>query len=377
MLANSSLSIHRKRRGTLNPNQEAILRALLGATNASTWSYIQKAQNSDFVPEVMMPAERTLFQQLNDDPAISHIHAHYRFQLDADGAANVEWITAGVLDDTGGWKQIKAWSPSPDSPSAVFTDHSYGYFDGKCRLSPTQLVFRLIDLGDLKETDCFYSSGLQKVLRGSDSYAKPMLGVLDAIKDSHDGSPLFRAWLFIRLIDLMRLQPDAWGLTFCPSASMDEAQIRKILGAQVNSGDWFVETKVNSYGAKAEQFFGSARSVSYAKQAAGLLTLAQEVSKNGLGYVGFIGLDGKANLIEHPPAVELWGYSAARQEPVLIGVNIGNYIPLCEPAMPLSPLFVLANSRNEYLKQAGISAADPCFRNVLPPLFQQKPSQSP
>jgi len=44
---------------SLNPSQEAILRALLGATNASTWSYIQKAQNSDFVPEVMMPAERT------------------------------------------------------------------------------------------------------------------------------------------------------------------------------------------------------------------------------------------------------------------------------------------------------------------------------
>jgi len=362
---------------SLNPSQEAILRVLLGATNAGTWSYIQKAQNSDFVPEVMMPAERTLFQQLNDDPAVGTTHAHYRFQLDADGARNVEWITAGVLNDTGGWKQIKAWEPSSYSSSAVFTDHSYGYFDGKCRLSPTALVYRLIDLGDMKDTECFYSCGLQNVVHGNDAYAKPMLGVLDAIKDSHQGSPIFRAWLFIKLIDLMRLQPDAWGLTFCPAVSMDEAQIKKTLGDQLNSGDWFVDAKASTYGAKMEQFFGSTKSVSYVKQAVGLLTLAQAVSKNGLAYVGFIDLNGKPNFIQNPPAVELWGYSAALQQPVLLEFNIGTNTMLREAAMPLSPMFVLASPRSEYFSQAGLNAADPCFRSVLPPLFQQMANHSP
>jgi hypothetical protein len=362
---------------TLNASPEAILRNLLGATNASTWSYIQKAQNSDFIPEVVMPAERMLLQKLNDDPAVSETHWHYRFQFDSEGAANVEWITAGVLDESGGWKQIKAWPPSPDSSSAVFSDHNYGYFDGKCRLSPTQLVSRLIDLGVLNETDCFNSIGLRNIVRGRDSYSKPMLGVLDAIKDSHEGSPVFRAWLFLKVMDFMRLQPDAWGLTFCRSASNDEAQLNQLLGNQVNTGDWFVAAKVNSYGKKVEQFFGSARSISYAKQAAGLLTLAQAVCKSGFIYVGFVGLDGKPNFIENPSAVELWGYSAARQDPVLLATKIGKDTSLSEPAMPLSPLFVLANSRNEYLSQAGLSPTDPCFRNVLPPLFLQMPNQSP
>jgi hypothetical protein len=363
---------------SLNPNEEAILRALLGVTNAGTWSYIQKARNSDFVPEAAMPAERTLLQELNNDPAVGNIHVHYRFQLDPGGATNVEWITAGVLDDKVGWKQIKACSPSAYSSSAVFTDHTYGFFEGQYRLSPTQPVYRLIDGGNLKETDCFYSSGLQKVLPGGDSYAKPMLKVLDAIKDSHEGSPLFRAWLFLRLNDLMRLQPDAWGLTFCPSAKMDEAQLKKILGDQLNSGDWFVEAKVISYGEKTDRFFTSTRSVSYVKQAAGLLALAQAVSRSGLAYVGFIGLDGKPNFIENPPSVELWGYNAAGQSPVLLAMKISkDNTSLREPAMPLSPLFVLASPRTDYFSHAGLSADDPCFRNVLPPLFQQMPSQSP
>ncbi|HEX3717356.1 MAG TPA: hypothetical protein VH595_05255 [Verrucomicrobiae bacterium] len=358
---------------SLNPSQEAILRTLLGATNASTWSYIQKAQNSDFVPEVMMPAERTLFQQLNDDPAVGTTHAHYRFQLDADGARNVEWITAGVLDDTGGWKQIKAWEPSPYSSSATFTDHSYGYFDGKCRLSPTVLVNRLIDLGDMKDTECLNSCGLQTVVRGRDSYAKPMLGVLDAIKDSHEGSPIFRAWLFIRLIDIMRLQPEAWGLTFCPAIRTDEAKIKKALGDQLNSGDWFVDAKASTYGAKVEQFFGSSKSVSYMKQAVGLLTLAQAVSKNGLAYVGFVDLNGKPHFIENPPAVELWGYSAALQQPVLLEFNIGKDTILREAAMPLSPMFVLDSPCKEYLTQAGVNPGDVTFRGALPPLFRESP----
>jgi hypothetical protein len=362
---------------SLNLNEEAILRTLLGVSNASTWAYIQKASNFDFVPEVTMPAERTLLQQINNDPAVGGIHGHYRFQLNAAGATGLELITAGAIDDKVGWKQIKAYSPSANSSRAVFTDYSYGFFNGQYMLSPTQPVYHVIDMGNLKETDCFYSSGLQKVAPAGGSYAKPMLQVLDAIKDSQDGSPLFRAWLFLKLNDLMRLQPDAWGLTFCPSARMDEAQIKNILGGQLDSGDWFVEAKGISYGGKLEQLFASIRPISYAKQAGGLLTLDQAVCKRGLAYVGFIGLDGKPNFIDNPPAVELWGFNAAEHQPVLLEMKIAQDASLREPAMPLSPLFVLPHSRNEYFSQAGLSAADPCLHSVLPPLFQQMPTQSP
>jgi hypothetical protein len=158
---------------------------------------------------------------------------------------------------------------------------------------------------------------------------------------------------------------------------MDEAQIKNILGGQLDSGDWFVEAKGISYGGKLEQLFISIRPISYAKQAGGLLTLDQAVCKRGLAYVGFIGLDGKPNFIENPPAVELWGFNAAEHQPVLLEMKIAQDASLREPAMPLSPLFVLPHSRNEYFSQAGLSAADPCLHSVLPPLFQLMPTQSP
>jgi hypothetical protein len=212
---------------------------------------------------------------------------------------------------------------------------------------------------------------LEKVLVGGDSYAKPLLEVLDSIKDSREGSPLFRAYLFLHLMDLMNLQPDAWELTFCPAARTHEAQIRSIVGEEFNSGDWFVSAKVNAYSQKLEQFFASTKLVSYAKQADGLLTFARSVSKSGLHYVGFVGLDGKPNFIDNSIFEEVFGYSSARKRPVLLAAKIEAGQPLKEQAMPLSPLFALDSPCKEYLTKAGVNPSDASFRGALPLLFQE------
>jgi hypothetical protein len=41
-----------------------------------------------------------------------------------------------------------------------------------------------------------------------------------------------------------------------------------------------------------------------------------------------------------------------------------------EPAMPLSPIFALERPRKEFLANAGVNPEDPCFKDVLPPLFR-------
>ena len=356
---------------SLNANDETTLRILLGATNASTWAFIGKTHPARLVPEVVMPAERQIFQQLNNDPAVSAIHQRYRLWLDQEGKNSIEWITAGSFEASTGWKQIKAWTPSASATSATFEDRDYGYFDGQYKLSPTQPVYRVEQLDNRDETASFNSVGLEKVLAGGDSYAKPLLEVLDSIKDSHEGSPLFRAYLFLRLMDLMNLQPDAWGLTFCPAARTHEAQIRNIVGEQFSSGDWFVPAKVNAYSPKLEQFFSSTKSVSYAKQAVGLLTLARAVSKSSFQYVGFVGLDGKPNFVDNSISGEVFGYSAARKQPVLLAAKIEAGQPLKEQAMPLSPLFALDSPCKEYLTKAGVNPSDASFRGALPLLFQE------
>ena len=360
---------------SLDVSDEITLRILLGVTNAGAWACLGR-ETGHFVPEAVMPAERLILQQLNNDPAISSNHRRYRLWLDPDGTQTQDWITIGPFTNTPGWKQIKARAPSRLSNIVQFQDRDYGFFDDQYRLSPTQLVYRLEELGKPQETAAFYSVGLEKVLSGNNSYASPLLEVLDSIKDSRAGSPLFRAWFFLRLTDLMKCQPDAWGLDFCPAARADEVQIEKITGGRLDSGDWFFPAKVNSHGKKLEQFFDSKKSVSYAKQASGLFALARAVAQSGFRYAGFVGLDGKPNYVGSSAPEEIWGYNSSHSQPVLLAMKAGA-ISFQEPAMLLSPLFALERPRKEFLADTGVNPEDPCFRDVLPPLFRTSTQKQP
>ncbi len=374
---------------SLDVNEETTLRYLLNATNASTWAYIQKQQAADFIPEAVMPAERQILRNLAKDPTVSANHLHYHFWLDSQGENFIEWITAGPLDTSTGWKTISAWTVSPAAGSAVFSDHEYGYFDGQYKLTPTEPILHVNQSGSSDETAAFHSIGLEKVLAGDNAYSKPLLEVLDSLKNSEDGSPLFRAYLFWHLTDLMNLQPDAWGVSFCPALVADEGRLGTIVNGDLNDGDWFVPSKVSAYGKPLEQFFAGARAVIYQKQANGLLALAQAVSKNGLRYAGYWGMDGQPHLIGATVPQEFWAYSVALKEPILLttlelehGVyadsastlqaTVKRSRPLRDraPVMPLSPLFTTALSRKEYMANAGVNPDDPSFKNALPPFFQ-------
>jgi hypothetical protein len=345
---------------SLGASEEAALRSLLNATNAATWAFITKKKTSSFIPEIAMPVEREYFQRLSGDPAVNANHQHYRLWLDSDNTKSVDWITAGFIDRSEGWKKIPAWTPSANATSATFDDHEYGSFAGQLKLSPTQPVYRLETISEPNGTAAFGSVGLGNVYTLGSSYGGSLLEVLDAIKDSRDGSPVFRAQLFCSLVEIMEFQPDAWGLSFCPSALADAKKIHAIVGGQINSGDWLVPSKVANWAEKLDQFFTSEKLVSYAKQAAANLALAQTAAKDGLHYVGFIGLDGKPVLTEDSPHAEMWGYDPISKQPVLY---VGS-------AMPLSPLFALPVSRAVYLTKAGVSVSVPSFANALPPLFR-------
>ena len=114
------------------------------------------------------------------------------------------------------------------------------------------------------------------------------------------------------------------------------------------------------------QFFAAARPVSYEKQANGIFSLMQAVSKDGLQYTGYLGLDRKPVFIEGVNPSEFYGYSAAQKEPMLLTVTGNSLLQ----AMPLSPLFITALSRKDYLTNAHVNPDDSSFQGVLPPLFQ-------
>lgn len=345
---------------SLGASEETVLRSLIGATNPTTWAFINKTKSPTLMPELAMPAERAIFKELKADPAVNGDHQLYRLWLDSDGTKSTEWITAGLLDTSEGWKQIKAWAVSPDATNAVFEDRDYGYFNGQCKLSRTEFVSRVEHLANLKETAGFGAA--KQVWTGGDSYGQPLLQALDSIKDSDEASPMFRAYLLCRLVDVMSFQPDAWGLSFCPSVRAHVARIHQIVGGDIASGDWFVASRANAWNDQLAQFFAVAKSVSYTKEAAGNLALAQAVARDGLHYVGFVGLDGKPVITAGQASGETWGYDAFTKQPALVSGS----------GLPLSPLFGLTFPRAEYLAKAGVEPASSSFANALLPLFRAK-----
>jgi hypothetical protein len=362
----------------MNPTEEAALRSLLGATNRAVWAYIKKAQSIGFLPDVVMPAERKMFQSLQSDPAVAAHHERVALWLDADGKNKLDWITTGPFDQQPVWSKILAYVPVESPSNAVFVVREYGFFDGQYRLSRTQTIPRIETIAELNDTASFYSLGVGKLLGpNGDSYTASLLTILDAIERSDEGSPIFRAYLFLRLSELMDLQPEAWGLTFAPAIAVQRATIINLAGGPLQSGDWFVARKANDLNPKLARLFTSARSISYAKQAQGLLALDREVADAGLKYAGFVGPDSKPVLCEALGPTEIWGFYLGSTEPTPLGRGNSPAVSSNDDPMPLSPLFSLTAPRSKLLSEAGIRVDDPSFAGALPPLFARQPAQSP
>ena len=234
----------------LRPDEESALRFLLGATNATLWALISQDESPLFIPAVDLPAEKKLFTNLNNDEAIKPNYQHVRLWLDNEGKNTLEWIAAAPLTEKPGvWQVLQVYEPSRSPDVCSFSPRSYGLFDGQTYYSmadgtrvPINRVERLAGLND---TAAFYSVGLDEAL-GPGHHQKSLLEVLDALKDSRAGSPLFRAFLFQRLVDVLRLQPEARGLVLAPLVQKHRAQIDSLAGGKINAGDWFVPNKVNA-----------------------------------------------------------------------------------------------------------------------------------
>lgn len=341
----------------LGLNEESVARVLLNATNPATWAFIKKNTALDFIPEIAMPAEQSAFQRLFADPAVNAVHEHYRLYLDQDKVTSVEWITAGELDRSEGWKTIPAWTVSATTSSATFEDREYGYFAGKFKLSATQPVYQIENIAEPDGASVFKTIGLKESVKADGTYGGSLLAVLDAITNSKEGSPVFRAELFCTIANIMQYQPDAWGLSFCPNIRRTVRKINDVTGGPISSGDWLIPAKAAKWGPRLEQVFAAEKTTSYANQAKVYLMLARAVARDGFKYVGFVGLDGKPVLAQETMPEEIWCYRSR-------GLTL-----FAGTAVPLSPLFVLPSSRSEYVKNAKINLSAPGISDSLPPLF--------
>jgi len=345
---------------SVDSSSERVLRSILGVTNSATWAFIKSARSTDLFPEIRMPAELDMRRRLIEDPAVNASHYRYRLWLSLLNNLSEEWITAGSLLQSGTWSEVMAWTVSKDADAATFSRKDYGYFGGQWKLSPTVPIQRLETLPQTREASAFGEVGLQQVWEAGNAYGGPMLGVLDKLGTSRNGSPVFRAFLFCALVEFMEFQPDAWGLSFCPSAKAQVAQIRAIVGGSIRSGDWFLPSKSARWGTALEESMVQAGAFSFLEQAVANLALARAVSQDGLRYVGFAGLDGRPVITIAPPPATIIGHA----------VDGKSVVRLTGSAKPLSALFTTVLSPEDYLRNASLKSDSPSLLGALPPLFQ-------
>jgi hypothetical protein len=355
----------------MNPTPESALRPLLCGDNPRVWNYLTTCSQCDFVPRSVLSAERDLYRALKDDPNTSSILYRYHLFLDLGRQTPLQWITAGRMATTGnGWREILAYRVDNSPDICRLERIKYGFFDGDYKLPNNQPIYDLEEIGPCNETASYSSLRLELLISGDEErWQSPPLKLLDKVNQSRQGSPLFRAYLFLKLVSLMELQQEESGLWFSLSARQDKARLISRGANEVRSGDWYAPRCVGKFSKRLGECFDSTQGVVYWTQAAALASLSREAFRSGFRYAGCLGANGQPVVTLEPILSELWGYTASAKSPSLLYVVRNGQLTEIEKGTALSPLFALKQSRAALLLKAGIDPNDHAFDKQLPPLF--------
>jgi hypothetical protein len=336
------------------------------------WNYFTTLAQSDFVPKSVLSAERDLYHQLKSDPHISSAAYRYRFSLELGGQKPTEWITLGKMTGTdNGWTEILAYHLSDMPGECRFQRTRYRFLEGDYSLSPSQRMYDLKQVEECKETAVFFSLALDRAMMSGDEerWLSPLLRRLDGVNQSREGSPLFRAYLFLTLVGLMELQPEESGLWFAPAAREHKALLVGLGASEIRSGDWYAPLRIEKFSKKLEDFFESTKDASYWKQAVAIASASRKAFSSGFIYAGYVEPDGRPVVTLETTPVELWGYNAAARSPALLFLLAKGQLTEVQKATALSPLFTLKEPRAGLLANTGIDPQAPLFDKQLPPLF--------
>ena len=326
--------------------------------------------------EVLDP-ERRVYDELLVDVNIRNV---YTYQVRDQGGKVGTIFSRGELEsgsDANGEKTNPSGSyyqPNVYPHALAFTDGTVEGTITSAQLSHDSQAFLDLKFRELIDTDAN---------RFNPGQGAPLLELFDRLARLDGATPLFKAYLYARIYQLLMFgrRSDFWGFPFTPALPMHGAQINKIGG--IADGYWMVPDEIARKGAAFKQLFATIAKVSYAQQARVFQAATREAANAGMTYRGFVDAAGNLQLIGHEAESggaqpDLWGWTARDGQPTrLFAWSMKNtlYKPTADPA-PLTPL--LAPNRNPQdvlqvaCKHFALSADD--YKNsiepFLPPFFR-------
>jgi len=321
------------------------------------------------MPASILPEERRRFEDLRDDPNWFNIH-RYQIVRRAQPTAPPILYSRGLLT-TNQKKRLQGvvFDPAASPGDLEFTDRSYGVLEAT-----------LTPLGPGEESLLAESIGLRRfVPQGTgDHFAVRILEMLDALNRSDLGNPLSRAYLALKLHELMAVRPNDWDAQWAPQAAKDFDNLRVLRAPSITSGDWFRPEAFPELNQQLGHHFTQARKVGYLQQASFLNALARAVQTTGFDLVGHIDGSGHPKLPRPlPPRTELWGWADSSRPPTLLfrtGTDTQSVAnPTSVAALPWSPLFQFKGDRQAILlstrRQIVAGGPESIVGNHLPPFF--------
>jgi hypothetical protein len=324
------------------------------------------------IPEQVLPAERDIQRKLRDDENIQNV-SRLAIEVKAlppnDPRRRRIVYVRGELQRRITRRSGQVYDPVEKPAALEFALRDLG-----------ALEYNIEELAPTPEKELYDRSGLARLLDGNTGqYQTSLLQTLDDINQDRRASPLFRAWLFLQVCEMIDAQPLQWGAAFAPALALDRAELLRRGANQIRTGDWFVPAKIAPRSSALATHFERAALRSYARQSAFFKRLLPKAIEAGVALVGHANSEGQPILNDSAIAIgPIFGFAAANAAPAPVMI-FEKALPN-EPARMISkpcaysPLFIFAGNSaalvDETLRELGYAAAALGFPDALPPLLR-------
>lgn len=350
-----------------------LTQVLVCGQNTNLWNQLKDGQMPDFRPTSIMPTENKLYSALKNTESVATAVHKYEFILASNEIRR--WLSLEQLPDRpdSGWTKYTGLVLERGIQSfPEFQKIELGYFGNSWKL-PDNSTFKPKYLGQAPEPLLFFKAQLHKGIGDPGSPPRMQLvKVLDLIHEDRSTSPLFRAWLYLRIVEMMEVQPEGWGLPFAPLILRHKRDLVAASATMLKEGDWYVEDLNKKLGPDLEVVLSAQKEASYFRQAESLARLFHGVVAGSFEFVGHIALDSSAH-VSRDAQDELWGWDVAGKPILIFRKTIASWVPISKTLVPFTPLYSMKSTRANLLKNAGVNPKDPLLYGQLPALFTLEP----
>jgi hypothetical protein len=355
---------------SLNLNDQSLLAPLL-LPNVPASALTEPPRLSHF-PDEVLPAEREIQRRLRDDENIQNV-SRLEIEVKALPPENPRRrrtvFLRGELQSRITRRSGQIYDPI-ESPGALqFAQKEMSSLDYSVE-QPTPTP----------ERELYDRAGLSRLIdSNTGKYQVSLLQALDEINQDRRASPIFRAWLFMNVCEIIDVQPSQWGAIWSPTLAADRADLDRLGARQIHSGDWFVPIANTQRGPALTAHFDRAALHSYSRQSAFYRRLLPKAAEAGLRVVGSINANGEPIFNDTRAYNSVWTITAPDQPPQMIFQNVSpnrRARPLTQ-GLPFAPLFVFGGDANELinatLQSLSLSAASVNLPESLPPILRATP----